>query len=334
MRMAYLGALAGVCIVQLCVEAQDFEQGAVASVIEENDLVFNTDRHYTQGIKVSYLSPDNTLPDALRRLSDALPSVGYDKRADRVGVVVGQDIYTPEDTNTKQLIPWDRPYAGWLYTGVMLQRRGLAGDRWVTLESLELDLGVIGPESLAEEAQTWIHEIRGFDLPQGWDNQLKTEPGICVKYYRAVRISRPEIQHYFDIMPHAGAALGNVQTALRAGATMRLGFNLPDDFGVQTVSSLLSAEGGHVRGGHSHWGAHLFCGAEGWVVAHNAFLDGNLYHSCHSVDREWLVAELIGGAVLDLKRVQLAFSYVSRTPEFSGQIERNRYGSVSAKIEF
>jgi lipid A 3-O-deacylase len=316
------------------IRAQDFESGGVLSVIEENDLIFDTDRHYTQGVRISYLGADNRLPDRLRRFSDSLPSIGYDKRADRIGFVIGQNIYTPGNTAAKQLLPWDRPYAGWLYGGFVLQRRGLTADRWVSLESLQLDLGVIGPESLAKEAQTWVHEIRGFHLPQGWSNQLKTEPGICLKYYRALRLSSPATKRHLDFIPHAGGALGNVETSLRGGGILRIGVNLPDDFGVQTISSLLTSEGGHVTERVSLWGVHVFFGTEGWVVGHSAFLDGNLFRSSHSVEREVFVAEIKTGLVVDLSRVQLAVSYVSRSPEFTGQSERNRYGSVSAKVEF
>jgi lipid A 3-O-deacylase len=103
---------------------------------------------------------------------------------------------------------------------------------------------------------------------------------------------------------------------------------------VQTISSLVPAGGGEMRGKVSAWGIHVFGGLEGWLVGHTVFLDGNLWQSSHSVQREWLVAEFKTGVVLDLKRVQFAFAYVARSPEFAGQGEANRYGSLSAKVEF
>lgn len=322
------------CVLPAASLAASFDLGPVFTVLEENDLVFDTDRHYTQGIKVSLLGADNQVPRVVENGLDLVPSPGYDVRATRWGLALGQNIYTPANTRAKRLLDWDRPYAGWLYAGAVLQRRGLAADRWVTLESFELNLGVIGPESLAEQAQTWVHETRGFELPQGWDNQLDTEPGLHLKYLRAIRLAPLVMEQHLDFIPHAGFALGNVETSLRCGGMVRLGFNLPDDFGIQSIGSLLTPEGGHSRNESSKWGVHVFTGIEGWLIGHSAFFDGNLYQSSHQVNREWFVAEARFGVVFDLKRFQLAFTHVARSPEFEGQAERNDYGSVSIKVEF
>jgi hypothetical protein len=42
--------------------AEWVNQGPVLSIIEENDLFFDTDRHYTQGFKISFLHEDNYFP--------------------------------------------------------------------------------------------------------------------------------------------------------------------------------------------------------------------------------------------------------------------------------
>ena len=314
--------------------AADFDQGAVFTLIEENDLVVDTDRHYTQGIKVAYLHDDGAMPQWVHGLSDWLPSVAYSPRVARIGFELGQNIYTPADTHTTDPIPKDRPYAGWLYAGFTLQRRGFTADIWPTLESFELQLGIIGPESLAKEAQTWVHEIRGFDLPQGWANQLNTEPGVALRYWRGLRLSPSDaVSHYFDVIPHVGASLGNVETSFRVGGTARLGVNLPDSFGVQTISSLVTTEGGWSPGRPgSQWGIHGFSGFEGWLVAHTVFLDGNLWQHSQSVPRETTVIEWKSGVALTFRHAELALAYVYRSREFEGQELSNGYGSLSMKI--
>lgn len=324
---------AGLCIWGANALPQDFNQGPVFTVIEENDLVVNTDRHYTQGIRVSYLTGDNKAPGFVKSLSEALPHPGYEPAAVRTGIVIGQNIYTPADTQVRELIPNDRPYSGWLYIGLPLQRRGLANDRWVTLESLQLDLGIVGEDSLAEDAQIWVHEVRGFELPEGWDNQIETEPGLALKYQRSIRFAPKNLERNLDFTPHAGICLGNVETSLRTGLAIRAGFNVPDDFGVQTVSSLLTTEGG-ASAGNSRISAYIFATVEGWFVAYSTFLDGNMYHNSHSVDREWGVLECKGGVALGMRYGEFAMSYVYRTREFSGQQENNSYGSLSFKVKF
>src|ERR1051326_6061794 len=52
-------------------------EGRILSVTEENDASGGTDRHYTQGASISYLSRDEALPGWLARGSALLPEVGY-----------------------------------------------------------------------------------------------------------------------------------------------------------------------------------------------------------------------------------------------------------------
>ena len=130
--------------------------------------------------------------------------------------------YTPENRLATDLISDDRPYAGWLYGSLSIHTvTADPNDRTRKVsESVELSLGVVGPESLGEEAQDFIHEARLIDPFRGWDNQLKTEPGILLNYERKWR-RRDPIPHgeYFeaDFIPRMGASLGNVMTQAGAG---------------------------------------------------------------------------------------------------------------------
>lgn len=325
------------------VAAEWGDQGAVLTVIEENDLFINTDRHYTQGAKISFLhrdcevgkvDDDCVLPARLRSLLDRLPASGFTPSVIKIGYELGQSIFTPTDLRARAVQVDDRPYAGWLYTGFILQRRGQVDGRWPVMENVQLDLGVIGPLSLAEEAQTEVHRYRGFDLPKGWSHQLHDEPGLALKYERSWLFS-PSTSgpRYVDAIVRAGASLGNVETSLRTGVLLRVGINLPNDFGVETISSLTTTAGGRSRGG-PRWGVYLFAGAEGWTVLYTAFLDGNLFRPSHSVEKHPWVGEGRFGAALQIDCVELAMTYAVRTPQFIGQRADDGYGSVSLKIRF
>jgi hypothetical protein len=180
-----------------------------------------------------------------------------------------------------------------------------------------------------------VHETRGITTPKGWDHQLKTEPGIALKYLRAWRISPDSERRSFDLMPTMGSSLGNVETGVRAGVSVRLGWNLPDDFGVQTISSLMTADGGWSpsRIG-SRWGFYVFSGVEGSIVLYTAFLNGNLYRDSHRIDGEPFVGEWKSGAVAVMGHVEAGLTYVFRTREFVGQTEDNSYGSVFFKFKW
>jgi hypothetical protein len=304
--------------------------------MEENDLIVKTDRHYTQGIKLAYLFRDEQMPAAVHNLSEAWKPLGYSRSADKFGLSIGQNIYTPSDTDSTELLEHDRPYAGWLYVGLILQRRGQAAHWAAALESVELQLGVIGPESLAEQAQTWIHEVRGFAVPRGWDNQIHTEPGVALRYSRVYRLSPNEtVARFVDMLPEAGFSLGNAETSVRAGAVGRLGVNLPDDFGLQTINSLRSPEGGWSETQRKRaWGFYAFAGVEGWAVAHTAFLDGNLFRDSHSVEKEPFIVEWKAGFAVVLKRFEVGFTFAERTREFEQQPEGDSYGSAFLKVRF
>jgi hypothetical protein len=209
-------------------------------------------------------------------------------------------------------------------------------DRWPVLENFQVDLGIIGPHAFGKETQTWVHEFRGFEIPRGWQNQLHDEPGLALKYQRSWLFSPTATgRRYLDVIPHAGMSLGNVDTSLRIGGTVRFGFNLPDDFGVSTISSLTTTEGGWSRRrADRRWGAYMFLGTEASTVLYTAFLDGNLFRRSHRVQKAPFVGEFKVGVSVLVDLFELGLTYVYRTPQFVGQDRADAYGSVSLKVKF
>jgi len=53
---------------------------------------------------------------------------------------------------------------------------------------MEIQLGIVGPASFAEETQSLVHELLASQRPNGWDNQLKNEPGLAIIYERKLRL--------------------------------------------------------------------------------------------------------------------------------------------------
>ena len=310
--------------------------GPVITLVEENDdLAANGDQHYTQGLRLSYTLAEERTPRWAAYLSEHLPSLGMKAEVPRFGLAIGQNIYTPKNIFTPAMVRADRPYAGWLYVGAILQRRGLTARQTPVLDNVRLDLGIIGPGSLAEQTQTWWHGLGGWVLPQGWHNQLKSEPGVDLKYDRQWKFSRvgPESGWALEFIPHAGVSLGTVQTFAVAGGIVRAGFNIPDDFGVQNIDSLATQAGGRTAATPA-FGAYLFAGVDGRAVARNAFLDGNLWRPSLSVRKEPLVADFKYGGVLAFKHFDLALSFVERTREFKGQTRDDHFGSLSVSTKF
>ena len=312
--------------------APDFDQGPALTVTEENDFFAGTDRWYTQGARISFLQADNDVPRWTKGLLDLIPTLGFATGAERIGYELGQSIFTPADTHATELLPNDRPYAGWLYTGLILQRRGLGLGDYLTLENFQLDVGIIGPESGAGQMQTWWHHF----APRGWENQLHDEPGLALKYGRAWLIPVPSMdQRYVDIIPEGGLSAGNVDTSFRAGVTLRVGWNLPEDFGFRPIDSLIATEGGRsVAQEGRRWGIYLFSGVEGRAVLYTAFLDGNAFRDSPSVEKEPFVGEWRSGIALTLDRVELAYTHIFYTREFEKQPEGQVFGSLTLRYKF
>lgn len=314
----------------------NFDQGPSFTIIEENDLFIKTDRHYTQGLKIDYLMGDGHAPRWATNLFSKIPALSYEPKTYRVGYEIGQNIYTPENIDLATPNPLDRPYGGWLYGGMALQRRGFTTGGWWTMENLQLDLGIIGPESLADKAQTWVHEIRGFNLPQGWAHQLKTEPGVALRYERQWLYRWGHEGGFgFDVIPDAGISLGNTLTAAQIGSTFRAGYNLPNDFGIQNADSFTVTSGGVSPSRKHYFGAYVFGGAEGRAVAYDTFLDGNMFRSSPHVGHYPLVADLKSGfAVTICKYCEAGYTYVFRTREFHAQKETDGFGSVFIRFQW
>ncbi|MFO1500238.1 MAG: lipid A deacylase LpxR family protein [Verrucomicrobiota bacterium] len=308
-----------------------FDHGPVVNVTEENDFVNGTDRWYSEGTQISYLQADNDVPRWTENLLRKIPS-GFRKQRQPDRLRTWPEHFHLANTHTSALQFDDRPYAGWLYGGLILQRRGSGAGGFPTLESLRLELGIIGPESFADNLQTWYHD----HAPQGWKHQLQDEPAIALRYGRAWLLSLPATdQRYFDFIPHVGLSAGNVDTSFRAGATLRVGWHLPDDFGSQPIQSLLIADGGWSPSEEGRrWGFYVFTGAEGSAVLYTAFLDGNAFRDSHHVDKESFVGEWRSGLALIFNRVELIYTHLFRTRDFRKQPEGQVYGSLSLRVKF
>ena len=327
-RLAAIVLAATGSLVPLTAFAADEPETGTLSLMFENDLFYDTDRNYTNGVRASWLSgPDSTPAWALdaARWFPLFPDGG----TVRTNYAIGQNMYTPDDIALTNPPLDDRPYAGWLYGSI-----GLIAETGRRLDQLELTLGVVGPASLAEQTQTIVHEITGSQEPRGWDTQLKNEPGVVLTYQRSWRgfVSESVSGFGFDATPHAGGALGNVFTYANAGLTLRFGRRLPLDYGPPRIQPSLPGSGFFVP--QDGFGWYLFAGIEGRAVARNIFLDGNTFRDSRSVDKEPLVGDLQFGIALTWRNLRLSYTHVLRTREFETQDEADDFGAFSLSMRF
>ena len=307
--------------------ASGSEKGALSFQFE-NDLFFNADHDYTNGVQLAYTTTPDDTPDWAVNLARMLP-LFHPTGEVRTRYALGQAIYTPENTTLANPLPTDRPYAGFLYASM-----GLVTDNGSNLDQLQVTLGVIGPASLASDSQRWIHSIIDDKKPAGWSTQLRDEPGLVITYQRTMKIIPPQsaLGGVFDIAPHWGAAAGNVYDYANAGAMARFGFNLPRDYGPIRIQPSLPGSGYFEP--TAGFGAYLFAGVEGRAIARNLFLDGNSFEASRSVAKFNLVGDALFGAAITFESFRIAFTHVIRTREYKSQQSQNEFGAVDLTVRF
>lgn len=324
------------CALAFCAaEAQDAgpplqaDGAATWSFVVENDYFVNTDRNYTNGLRLSYLSglkkPEGVSRVLAYDLLGAAPDAGI-----RRGFAIGHSIFTPENKLTTAPLPDEHPYAAWLYGeySVVVQERS-------RVQQITLQAGVVGPWAQGEWVQNNWHKLIDGEPVNGWDNQIGNEPGFVLSYDRQFRSVRDFGDSGFgaDITPSAGVSLGNVDTRARGGLMLRIGNDLRSDYGPPRIRPALAGAGFFSPVDDFSW--YLFLGVNGSAVAHNIFLDGSLFRDGDPhVDKNILVGEVQAGLAVQFRRVQIAYTLVTRTKEFKTQDEAQQFGAVSLSVKF
>lgn len=304
------------------------------SLYFENDLFGGTDQNYTNGVKLSLISPnlsphveDGKIPRKLLEIIHRIPFIKESgpEFTHKVEFSVGQNMYTPADISESELIPDDRPYSGWLYVSTSYHRKNIANDVADFMDTLEVQFGMVGPASFAEDTQKFVHNIFDRPRPMGWGNQLDNEPGLIVIFERKWLLHPGHTGLGFDTIAHLGGALGNVSTYLNGGMEVRLGWNIPRNFGV----SLIRPAGSTRLAVEDNFSIYIFGVADGRAVLRDIFLDGNTFTESHSVDKKTINADLAGGLTVSYNKMMLTWTYILRTKEFENQQDNHNFGALS-----
>lgn len=305
--------------------AGPIDRGSLSFVIE-NDVFTGTDRNYTSGVLMAYLSPPRPEESGLRRFAQRIRLAAPTDRV-RYGVSIGQSLFTPEDISVPEPLGDQHPYAGWLYVG-----GSFVVESARTLDTILLEVGIVGPAAQGEDTQKTVHQIVDTTEPRGWDNQLENEFGVALSYDRKWRgLKRWEmIGLEVDFTPNVGFSLGNILTQANLGATFRIGNDLANDFGPPRIRPSLAGSGPLLQRDNLGW--YLFAGVVGRAVAHNIFLDGNTTRESQNVERRPWVGDAQAGLVVQLGRAQLGFTGVVRSKEYETQDEIQAFGALSFSI--
>lgn len=286
-------------------------------VFIENDESAGSDRYYTNGFKIGGGAELPLVGDVLKLIPQTVIQVldqagpAGEEPVNHLGFVFGQNLYTPRNIGIAENQPFDRPWAAWLYVGSVVQR--VRGDR---LDTVELDLGVVGPAALGRQVQSGWHALIGADQPKGWSNQIPNELAFMAAYLQKRRYGSEHLQ----IVPHAGLTLGTVSTLARVGAIVRAG-NRMTGFGPDTIDpggAMLQPTRAQDRPATQaccEW--YAFAGADYRLVARNIFLDGPAFRDGPNVNRRNAVHDLSAGFVVRSRHFNLSLTRIRRSEEFT-----------------
>lgn len=301
-------------------------RGALNLVIE-NDVFAAANRHYTNGLKLDYLTAPWSDESFAAHMLAWLP--GNDDGQARVGWQFGQSIFTPDDTTTEALLPDQRPYAAWLYAGLsVVYSTPNHIDTW------SLNVGTVGPRAKGEEVQNAVHQLINSDKALGWSNQIGDQSGamlIIERKWRAVTES-DMIGLGVDFMPHLGVSLGNIEQYANTGFTVRLGNDLRNDFGPPRIQPSLPGTSYFVP--EDNWSWYLFAGVDARYVDKNIFIDDHEDAFLWDIDKEQWVADVQLGVVFTRRNFRFAYTYVYRSEQFQQQQRGDVFGSLGLTWRF
>ncbi|MEH6451465.1 MAG: lipid A deacylase LpxR family protein, partial [Psychromonas sp.] len=225
-----------ICLAEELNKSADKEKDTWYALTAENDAVTlgdNSDDGYTNGVAWSWgYDPKDSfaevdMPNWIRKISEWTYLNDSNNHSFSINYVVAQGMFTPDDLTQEEVIEDDRPYAGTLTWSTRIY----SFDNQIA-NSLGLTLGVVGPASLAEQAQTGIHKLIDATEPQGWDNQLSNEPVFRIDAAHVRRLFDYDLSNslQFDTNSYSEAGVGNLRSDIGTGLSIRIGNRLSESF--------------------------------------------------------------------------------------------------------
>ncbi|WP_018275218.1 lipid A deacylase LpxR family protein [Teredinibacter turnerae] len=299
------------------------------NVIYENDIFFQEDGGYTNGFALNYARGFDAPFSERNAPSLLLPLVehaGFNRASDRmrgISYQFGQIMSTPEDITTPELIADQQPYAG-----LLMGRINFYGLTEQSSRRLGFIAGVVGPASGAEQSQKLVHHITGSKQPQGWDNQLKTEPVFRLESSRTRRLWTTQFGRTLggDVSAIAEGGIGNLASDLGFGMRLRFGARLNESFPI--AMDLPGREINPTAGMHNtHW--HFFINLEGRYVFNDILIEGNSYQDSHGVELTHEQVRLGFGASINLGNWAFTYEGAFTSKEYATQPGTGKFGSIS-----
>lgn len=283
----------------------------------ENDAYLATlnDRYYTNGLFIYYR----------RALNPEKYAENIEKKTYEISA--GQKIFTPYWGQVPKKEDQDRPFAGYLYAGA-------AYSIFYKKESVlktSIEIGTVGPNSLAQDAQEFLHKTVGFYTPAGWDYQIKNEIALNLSGNYSKLIYRSN-DNAVDFSGQGYANLGTTYSGLGGSILFRAGklnqlFNSAYHNAVIGESKTKSL---------NKFELFFYAKPQLNVVAYDATIQGSLFNDDSPVtfDVKPIVYEQQFGVNYSSQRFTADFNVIFKTKEVKSVAKAQNYGGLSLYYRF
>ncbi len=241
-------------------------------IYEDNDFMNvrgqNTDDAYTAGTRIELFYTKKK--QSRFSLDRVLPKAG-DSSVNTFGWGVMQLIFTPDDIGDPAYQPNDYPWSGALAATHTLYSYN--PQKKYDFQT-ELVLGVVGPASLAEPTQKFVHRIMDFEQPQGWDHQFRNALLLNINFTAEKQLAA--LGHTVEVIGGSQVYFGSMQNSIAVYPLIRIGKLRPyfNGFFSQYTGSGRYAGGSKRR---SRLQAYFVLKPQTELVFTNALLQGGLF---------------------------------------------------------
>ena len=274
----------------------------------DNDILDNTDRYYTNGIRIDIISPF-LKPFPLNYLM--VPYWG--SGTNYFGLSIVQNMYTPSTTKVGGILYGDRPYAAYLYLGdFKISNDPIKKFRQTT----ELDLGIIGPYSFGGLIQKSFHAtIPTNSEPLGWVYQIQND--LVLNYNLSLEKGIVSGK-FFEFNLAGTSAIGTLYTNFGGGMLGRVGLLNP--YFVNLGLSRPESNRQHKLRNSQFF---FYVDLRGRLIAYDATLEGGIFNqtSIYTLSNKEIsrgVFEGCAGITLIFGGFRFDFGQYLLSPEFHG----------------
>lgn len=307
--------------------AEEYNTGSI-SLSLDNDGLLGSDRGYTNGLFFKFNS--NSTVDIENSSSFILKTIGswlpLEQQSNKGwGITVGQQIWTPTDLTSPFEGENDRPYTGFLFIEANVSEFSSE-----SANKYSLMLGAVGPDAFGENSQKSVHSLIGSPKPMGWGRQIKNQTVFNFSYegQRLLNRSAGWFDKDYDTGLSGRINVGNYQSEIALGSTIRWGENLDESFASVGVMpgdyidpSVLSK---------SRAGQFYYLSLEARYRFQDITIDGARPKHLFDVHTEHWQATISTGAVYYQESWGVALSIITSSPDYEEDL---RNYNATASIE-